>query len=335
MDLFWQKSLWQQFERSLESKRLAHGILLEGPAGLGKTQFARRMATRLLDLTPAQAGPGETGPEEIGTGQMDTDDPGATHPDLVTVEVPEDKKQIGVDQIRALCLGLSMTSHGGGYKVAIINPADKMNVHAANSLLKTLEEPTPNTVLILVRSRLDTLPATIASRCQRVRFAIPDQRQSLDWLQQLEPDRDWALLLNAAGGAPLAALLAARNGEDELEKQFAADLHAIAAGRKDPVATAAEWNRNGIGISLRWLNAAVCELIKKRIAPESSDKSADTIYLQNIDETIPLGRLFCYLDEVQSVLARRDGALNSQMMLESLLVPWAGRLEAMQSGVGF
>ncbi len=315
MQLFWHQRHWEQFERSLESERVAHGILLEGPLGLGKTRFARRMAARLLGLPST----------------LDEVEDLAAHPDLVTVEVPEDKKQIGVDQVRELCRGLSMTSHGGGYKVAIIDPADKMNVSAANSLLKTLEEPTPNTILILVRSRLDTLPATVASRCQRVRFSIPDRQQSLAWLKSVDPDRDWALMLNAAGGAPLAALRAARNGEDELEKQFAVDLHAIAAGRKDPVSAASEWNRMGIELSLRWLNAAVCELIRKRMAPASSD----TIYLQNIDETIPLGRLFCYLDEVQTVLARRDGALNAQMMLESLLVPWARRLDAMQSGVGF
>ena len=314
MNLPWQESLWRQFEQSVERSRLAHAFLLEGPAGLGKSQFALRMAARVLGF--------DQGDPDAGSTHL--------HPDLITVTVPEDKKQIGVDQVRELCAALAMTSHGGGYKVAIIDPADRMNANAANSLLKTLEEPTADTLLILVRSRLDTLPATIASRCQRIRFPVPPAAESLAWLKDMDAERDWTLLLNASGGAPLAAWRAAQAGEEELEQQFAADLQAIAAGRKDPVRVASEWQRKGLESCLRWLNAAVCELIRSRMAPGSGG----TIYLQNIDETIPLERLFRYLDEVQTALARRDGALNAQMTVESLLVPWARRLEAMQSGVG-
>ncbi|MGD8976350.1 MAG: AAA family ATPase [Gammaproteobacteria bacterium] len=314
MNLAWQESLWSQFEQSVEGGRLVHAFLLEGPAGLGKSQFALRMAARTLGF--------DHGDPDAGDARI--------HPDLITVTVPEDKKQIGVDQVRELCAALAMTSHGGGYKVAIIDPADRMNANAANALLKTLEEPTADTMLILVRSRLDTLPATVASRCQRIRFPVPPAAESLAWLQDMDPQRDWTLLLSATGGAPLAAWRAAQAGEEELDRQFAADLQAIAAGRKDPVRVASDWNRKGLETCLRWLNAAVCELIRSRMAPASGG----TIYLQNIDETIPLERLFRYLDEVQAALARRDGALNAQMTVESLLVPWARRLEAMQSGVG-
>lgn len=314
MQIPWHKVRWQQFEQSIERGRLAHAFLLEGPPGLGKGLFARRMAARMFGLDMAAGG----GDESIG------------HPDLICVTVPEDKKQIGVDQIRELCAALSMTSHGGGYKVAIIDPADRMNVNAANSLLKTLEEPTADTLLILVRSRMDTLPATIASRCQRIRFPVPPRKASEAWLETIEPGRDWSLLLNAAGGAPLAAVRAAEAGEEELERRFAADLRAIASGARDPVGAASEWHRSGVETCLRWLNAAVCDLIRARLAPDSSD----TNYLQNIDETIPLERLFHYLDEVQTALARRDGALNAQMTVESLLVPWASRLEAVRTGVG-
>jgi DNA polymerase-3 subunit delta' len=313
MDLPWQESLWLKFEQGLASGRLAHAFLLEGPTGLGKSRFARRMAARTL-----------------GVGDAGTESGGAfVHPDLITVTVPEDKKQIGVGQVRELCAALAMTSHGGGFKVAIIDPADRMNTNAANSLLKTLEEPTADTLLILVRSRLDTLPATVASRCQRLRFPVPPAAQSLAWLKGRDGQRDWNLLLNAAGGAPLAAWRAAEAGEDELERRFAADLEAVAAGRKDPVGVASEWNRQGLETCLRWLNAAVCELIRARMAPAASG----TIYLQNLDENIPLERLFRYLDEVQAAMGRRDGALNAQMTMESLLVPWARSLEGMQSGV--
>ncbi|MGB5623366.1 MAG: AAA family ATPase [Gammaproteobacteria bacterium] len=314
MELPWQKQRWHQFGQSVERGRLAHAFLLEGPPGLGKGLFARRMAARVLGLGLEAVAE----QEPIG------------HPDLITVTLLEDKKQIGVDQIRELCAALAMTSHGGGYKVAIIDPADRMTLGAANSLLKTLEEPTPDTLLVLVRSRLDTLPATIASRCQRIRFPVPPRNVSKAWLETVEPGRDWSLLLNSAGGAPLAAVHAAETGAEERERRFADDLEAIAAGTRDPVGVAAEWHRSGVETCLGWLNAAVCDLIRARLAPDSDD----TNYLQNIDETIPLERLFDYLDEVQTALARRDGALNAQMTVESLLVPWARRLEAVRTGVG-
>ena len=92
------------------------------------------------------------------------------HPDLRHVTLPEGKQQIAVDQIRALCADLSMTAHAAGYKVALIHPADKMNAHAANSLLKTLEEPPPHVVFIFATTEPHKVPETIQSRCQRFDF---------------------------------------------------------------------------------------------------------------------------------------------------------------------
>jgi DNA polymerase-3 subunit delta' len=236
---------------------------------------------------------------------------------------PEGKKQIVVEQVRELCAELAMTSYSSGYKVAIVDPAERMNVSAANSLLKTLEEPTDNTLLILVRSRLDTLPATVASRCQRLRFAVPAEEDALRWLDQQEPGRDWRPLLRIAAGAPLAALQAAGEGVDELDQRFCEDLVEIAAGRRDPVKAASDWSKIDPRITLAWLNGFVVALIRRRALemPDANDR------LQNLSEVLPLEQLFMYLDEVQGSARRIDGALNLQMTLENLLIPWATGLQ--------
>jgi len=300
-NFFWQENNWNTVLGAHEQDRLPHALLLEGPAGLGKTLFAERLAALLLDLDPATIGSG------------------LSHPDLSRVGVPEGKKQITVGQIRDLCTGLSMTSHGSGYKVAIIDPADKMNTSAANSLLKTLEEPTPDTMLILVRARLDTLPATIASRCQRLRFAVPSTESALEWLSGHDGTRDWRPLLEMAAGAPLAAMEAAKQGLDALDERFLGDITGIATGRLDPIAVAAEWSKLDPAVSIAWLNSQVTALIRSR----SRNVAAAGEGLQILAKDLPLERIFLYLDSVQDALRRTDGALNLQMLLESLLIPWA------------
>ncbi len=300
----WHEKHWETVKRSWERDRLPHALLLEGPQGLGKSLFARRIAGLVLGI------------EEI---EPET---GRTHPDLSLVTVPEDKKQISVGQIRELCGNLAMTSHASGYKVVIIDPADRMNIHAANSLLKTLEEPTRDTILILVRSRLDTLPATIASRCQRLRFATPTEDVAVDWLREQDPARDWRPLLQVAAGAPLAARTAAASGLDQMDERLREDLVEIAAGRRDPVKVAAEWAKIDPATSLPWLNGVVVSLIRQQAGGSSESLKS----LQNLNQVLPLDLLFRYLDEVQSALRRLDGALNLQMSLESLLIPWANRL---------
>lgn len=303
--LFWQEKHWKAIERTWRIGRLPHALLLEGPRGLGKSMFARRIAAMIL-------GRDEIDPER-----------GLSHPDLNVLSVPEGKKQIVVEQVRELCTELAMTSYASGYKVAIIDPAERMNVSAANSLLKTLEEPTDNTVLILVRSRLDTLPATVASRCQRLRFAIPPENDSIRWLEERDTGRDWRPMLRIAGGAPLAALQAAEDGMDKVDRQFREDLVEIVAGRRDPVKVASHWSKIDPAITLSWLNGFVVSLIRRhdRWSPAGNDG------LQNLSKVLPLEQLFVYLDEVQGSTRRMDGALNLQMMLENLLIPWTNRLE--------
>ena len=127
-----------------------------------------------------------------------------THPDFIEVAPEASAKMIKIDQIRALRSDLVLTHQYGGYKIALIGPADAMNINAYNSLLKTLEEPAPGVILILLTSRPASLPATIRSRCQKLALPMPEQEVAQTWLaQQIDEP---AVPLSIARGAPLAAL---------------------------------------------------------------------------------------------------------------------------------
>ena len=105
------------------------------------------------------------------------------------IDREEDAKQLLIEQIRALCDQLALKSYRGGYKVAIVTGADLMTENAANALLKTLEEPPPQSLLILCSARPSRLPATIVSRCQRLTIPKPPRDMSLEaCLEYIEED---------------------------------------------------------------------------------------------------------------------------------------------------
>jgi DNA polymerase III subunit delta' len=324
LDFPWHAPAWREFEAALAAGRLSHAYLIEGPQGLGKLHLAFRMAARVLEAPWPAADP----PIPL------------QHPDLlwVTLEFDDEskqKKQIGIQQVRDACARLALTSYSGGWKVAVVWPAEQLNPHSANALLKTLEEPAPRTLLLLVRSRLDTLPATIASRCQRIRIAPPAPEEAVAWLEARAGGGDWRRLLALAGDAPLLALLLAEEGFRELDETFTNDLLGVVDGRREPLEVAAEWARRPLPMTLRWLDVWTSELVRLKATGSSAALAvARQQALQTALERIPLQRLFRYKDEVRAAMTRSDGVFNTQMALESLLSPWADKLESVVGDAG-
>lgn len=320
----WHATAWHEFETALDADRLSHAYLIEGPQGLGKLHLAFRMAARILEIP----WPAEDPPIPL------------PHPDLMWITLESDdegkqKKQIGIQQIRDACATLAMTSYSGGWKVAVVWPAEQLNSHSANALLKTLEEPAPRTLLLLVRSRLDTLPATIASRCQRVRIAPPSTEDAVSWLEARAGGGDWRRLLALAGDAPLLALLLAEEGFRELDEGFARDLLGVLGHRREPLEVAAEWARRPLPMTLRWLDVWTAELVRvKSVGTAPSLPAERQRALQTALEGIPLQRLFRYKDEVRAAMMRSDGVFNTQMVLEGLLAPWADKLDSVVGDAG-
>lgn len=164
----------ERFRRALARGRMASSFLFVGPAGIGKRTFALRLAKAFLcDVNDeAQLDPCGTC---VSCKQVDA----GTHPDVIRVEKPKDRAYIPIEMLigdrdhrmqQGLCHDINLKPFKGGRKIAIIDDADLLNIEGANSLLKTLEEPPPLSVLILIGTSPARQLPTIRSRCQTIRF---------------------------------------------------------------------------------------------------------------------------------------------------------------------
>jgi len=234
----WHAADWARLQARRQRDALPHALLLCGPAGLGKRAFAQRFVRGLL-CGRAQEG------EACGQCRSCLLLDAGTHPDVVTLgfglrKDGTQRTEIVIEQIRELSARLAMSSQFGGWQVALIDPADAMNAAAANALLKTLEEPTGQTLLVLLADAPWRLPQTIRSRCQRIEFALPAADEARAWLE----GQGVALAqvaLEAALGNPGLALAWAQEGALERRVEVRRDLAALAAGRGQVTEMARRW----------------------------------------------------------------------------------------------
>ena len=220
--------------QALRTQR-AHAILVHGAAGVGQFELALALAQSWLCEAPASEPAAACG--ECASCRLVQ---ARSHPDLLVL-VPDalrealgwdeaegngdsggaaDKasktkpsKEIRIDALRAAVQFAQMTSARGRAKVVVIHPADRMNEFAANSLLKTLEEPPGVARFVLTTGSPQALQATVRSRCQSVRLELPDTDLAIGWLVQ-QGVLDPGVVLAAHGGQPLLALEAAQQGLD-------------------------------------------------------------------------------------------------------------------------
>jgi DNA polymerase-3 subunit delta' len=191
------------FAEVIRRRRLAHAYLFVGPQGVGKRLFARELAKAMLceHSTPEKFEACDT------CASCQLVDAG-THPDLFLVGKPEDKNEMPVETMRELCGNFSLKSSRGRGKVGILDDADDLNEESANCFLKTLEEPPPGSVFILLCTSLEGQLPTIRSRCQTIRFAPLTEAETKEVLsrQELADPTLLPRLLHLAGGSPGQAL---------------------------------------------------------------------------------------------------------------------------------
>jgi DNA polymerase-3 subunit delta' len=240
----WLDTAWTQLADRRGRGTLPHALLICGPAGLDKRGFAEAFANALLCERSTGA--------EMACGKCRACllIAAGSHPDRVTVrlEVRDDGKprtEITVDQIRHLSERLALTPQFGGMQVASIDPADLMNQSASNALLKTLEEPTSATVIVLIADDPARLSATIRSRCQRVDIRIPSVADAMRWLREQGIDeKTAAAALQASSGNPGLASRWAKDGGLALRSEVAADVRALCAGKNSLVDVANRWAKS-------------------------------------------------------------------------------------------
>ena len=321
----WHERQWERVERSIRAGKVPHALLLRGAGGNGKGLFAARLAAALLCRS-----------DDSPCGECDSCRlcAAGSHPDWIDVTIEKDRREIVVDQVRDLIHSVGLTARFGRYKVVIVNPAERMNRHAANTLLKTLEEPPGATVFLLVSSSPALLLATIRSRCQMVDFPAAEPGAALEWLRGRVPDPAAALALALAHGAPVRAVELFEEGLIDVRSGLERDLDTLLAGG-DPMAVAARWKELGRATVSLWLTDLLAERLR-----ESARGGADAG--RPSATPAPLSGLLSMLDrclEVRGgVLARSN--VNEQLSLERLAFgiaaggagPEAGRWRARPAG---
>ena len=303
----WLAAREQQLDAQLAQGLAPHALLLHGPEGLGRRELAAWLVRRLLPdaLTVAP---------ESGSGE----DPlrCLAHPDLHLVSPEQGSRGIAVDQVRELIGRLQLTSHRQGRKVAVIQPAETLTHAACNSLLKTLEEPPGNATLILVSQAAARLPATIMSRCQRIRLVAPPMEEALGWLRRHEVRDDWAPLLEWAGGAPLLAVRLAGAGQSEGAAALQEDLRRLANGEVTPVAVARRWAGQDPADCLGWLYWQLAARIRQRQLAAEQGRNAELSHLTDGQNMKDLHRL---LDRVAGLKRLLERSVNVELQLADLL----------------
>ncbi|NMH58670.1 DNA polymerase III subunit delta' [Alteromonas ponticola] len=226
----WLLSPYHAIVNRLSANRLHHALLLTGTEGIGKMQLAERLANIMLCKLPAEHQPCQ----QCQSCQLFA---AGTHPDF---HMLQSERQIGVDLVRESIAKLSRTSQLSGNKVLIIPAAETMTEAAANALLKTLEEPTANTYLILVTHQLSRILPTILSRCEKHALPTPTTQQSLEWLRQQGMEVTEAQL-QAYAYAPLKVQSSLSEPGGVQYADFITGLESIIAGNTDETQFAGNW----------------------------------------------------------------------------------------------
>ena len=269
----WQQRAYDHAVAALDGGRMGHGLLICGPAGLGKRAVAERLALHVLSGGDAAHAQRTAALMAAGT-----------HPDLhvvsfgLTKDGSKLRTEIVIDQIRDLSQKLALTPQYGAAQVALIDPADAINRSACNALLKTLEEPAPGRYLWLLSAQPARLPATIRSRCQRLEFRLPPRAEALAWLQEAQGHAPAAAqeALDAARGHPGLADQWLREDGLALRKQVASDLDKLARGQLGVVETAQKWAND------EWADARLRHAADLALAQASAAGLTDTARLTKL-----------------------------------------------------
>lgn len=285
----------------LAEQRLPHALLIDGAPGWGQTELAAWLTHKLLNL------PAEQALSKI---------PELAHPNLRWVE-PEGSN-IPVDLVRSATHFATTTAHGNGVKVLVLNQAHFLQVAAANALLKTLEEPVPNTYLVLATGYASRLLPTVRSRCQR--FTLRGVQEQADaWLATQtneagggEPENLSALLFEF-GGAPLQAVKAHRSGVMPMAPLLTKALsHRNSGGMVAELLELMTPDTQTAELTIRWLRYVVAQ-------------ASGATHFAALKDCAPR-RLLEFADELLAVQRQllASNSVNTKGQIERLLVLWRG-----------
>jgi DNA polymerase-3 subunit delta' len=308
----WLKPAQQKMRAASTAGRLPHSLLVLSAPGLGAEQLANWITALALCESP-----GHRPCDVCASCRLLRAD---SHPDAHAVRLEEDAQQIKVDQVRELIESLTTKSYRGGYKVGVIESAEALNANGANAFLKTLEEPSADTVLIMLARPNHRLPATIASRCLRLSLRPPPTEEGIEWLRAHSSAKEWRAALSLAGGAPLLALQLDADGLAAIDADMRQCMAELAQGSVDITLLAERWIRSHPGVRVAWLENWITQRVEASMGAGASHQTAEPVRLPAALLKPKIRALFELLDAARDVRRLAATGMNQQLALEALLV---------------
>jgi len=320
-------------ERLLADRaRMPHALLVHGPAGIGKLEFARALGAGILCESPRNGlacgqcpschwfsqGNHPDYREIVPEAAMD-DEPGEGEAEASPKAEKAKSVVIKIDQVRAIADFISLSTHRAGHRVLLLHPAESMQPAAANALLKTLEEPPPGTLIILVSGQPARMLATIRSRCRLLPLKPPSRADAAAWLRE-QGVADGEAVLAAAGGAPLLAQELAQPEEAQLRQRVLQEL-ARPSGA-DALGLAPAVDRPRVARFLYWMQTWVQDLVRVKLAGSARHHPAYGKALAARARGADLDALLALDRELAGARALADHPLNPRLLAEHLLMAY-------------
>ncbi|HYW75644.1 MAG TPA: DNA polymerase III subunit delta' [Gammaproteobacteria bacterium] len=312
----WQRAAWARVCARVRGDQLSHALVFAGLPGIGKRRFAKALAASVLcHSTRSGAACGECAScSRIAAG---------THPDLLRLSPEEAGKRIGIEAVREFAAHLLLTSQYRRGRVGIIEPAEAMTLNAANSLLKTLEEPPAGSHIFLVADHLMSLPATIRSRCQIIDPGHPSQEAARAWLHE-QGAKEAAEAIAEFTHAPLQALELARNDYVERKQAWARQVVALLEGEDDVVAVSEQWQKENLTLLLAWLYTWALDLLRLHALGADANLYNDGWRQELLRQRArcDIQKTMSLTDAIVDARVQLEGQLNRQSLLENVLITW-------------
>lgn len=343
--LSWQSELWTEHHLAVKTDRLAHALFLIGSEGIGKKHYAINLAAKMLCSQSSSSegvGSQESVSEETFSklhacgvchscqlldAVLSRD---GVHPDLHIIAPEKQGSFIKVDQIRALDGVVRKSAQLSGYRVIIIESANRLNINAANALLKNLEEPGQRTLFLLVADSYAGVLPTIRSRCQVVNMPQPQHEQSIEWLRTQELSKVQAEeAICVLGNRPLLIESLAQSQKLDALIKVVPQLAALVSQRIDSVTLAESWGELPKAHLLLVLQNALHRLATQLLSTnigesESVLEQSDNILLERLDI-----KQLCYLQQsVERMANLLNSSANPNQSL--LLIDWLQQFQSIK-----
>lgn len=317
---------------------MPHALLFYGREGIGKLPFVEAFAQSLLCPSRAVNGMacGECAscnwlaqgnhpdyrrilPEALETELPDSDDgEGDGKKSGKAAKTPS--REIKIDQVRTLAGFMNISTHRNGNRVVLIYPAETLNTASANALLKTLEEPPPATVFLMLAHRIDRLLPTILSRCRQIALPMPSAEESLSWLKarNVTDAETWLAL---EGGAPLAAFAHCESDSRDALPGLLTEL--AKPGIDGALRSADKFQKVPLALLVSWVQRWTYDLFSLKISGTVRYYPRHRAQLQTLADITETPKLMHFLKSVNERRAVADHPLSPRLFIEDMLLEYS------------